>query len=84
MERAELEQQRADVVKNRILTPVPSLRTDLRNARATDVDKTVCIDGNLITSRLPKDLDAFLPGDHGSLREHNLRIPGSRYADCAN
>ena len=49
----------AGVVKGRTLTSYPSLRTDLRNAGATVVDQQVCIDGNLITSRSPKDLDAF-------------------------
>jgi protease I len=49
----------ADVVQDRTLTSYPSLRTDLRNAGATVVDQQVCIDGNLITSRSPKDLDAF-------------------------
>lgn len=49
----------ADVVRDRTLTSYPSLRTDLRNAGATVVDQQVCIDGNLITSRSPKDLDAF-------------------------
>jgi protease I len=49
----------AGVVNGRTLTSYPSLRTDLRNAGATVVDQQVCIDGNLITSRSPKDLDAF-------------------------
>ncbi len=49
----------AGVVKDRTLTSYPSLRTDLRNAGATVVDQQVCIDGNLITSRSPEDLDAF-------------------------
>lgn len=49
----------ADVVRDRTLTSYPSLRTDLRNAGATVVDQQVCIDGNLITSRSPHDLDAF-------------------------
>jgi protease I len=49
----------ADVARDRTLTSYPSLRTDLRNAGATVVDQAVCIDGNLITSRSPKDLDAF-------------------------
>jgi protease I len=49
----------ADVVKDRTLTSYPSLRTDLRNAGATVVDQQVCIDGNLITSRSPDDLQAF-------------------------
>lgn len=49
----------ADVVRDRTVTSYPSLRTDLRNAGATVVDQQVCIDGNLITSRSPKDLAAF-------------------------
>ena len=49
----------AGVVRDRTLTSYPSLRTDLRNAGATVVDQQVCIDGNLITSRSPDDLDAF-------------------------
>ncbi|MBU9764169.1 type 1 glutamine amidotransferase [Mycobacterium sp. TNTM28] len=49
----------ADVVRDRTLTSYPSIRTDLRNAGATVVDREVCIDGNLITSRSPKDLPAF-------------------------
>lgn len=49
----------ADVVRGRTLTSYPSIRTDLRNAGATVVDQQVCIDGNLVTSRSPEDLDAF-------------------------
>ncbi|VEG58537.1 intracellular protease, PfpI family [Mycolicibacterium aurum] len=49
----------AGVVRDRTLTSYPSLRTDLRNAGATVVDQEVCIDGNLITSRSPEDLDGF-------------------------
>lgn len=49
----------AGVANGRRLTSYPSLRTDLRNAGATVVDEEVVIDGNLITSRSPKDLPAF-------------------------
>jgi protease I len=49
----------ADVVRGRRLTSWPSLQTDLRNAGATWVDEEVVVDGNLITSRNPDDLDAF-------------------------
>jgi protease I len=49
----------ADVVKGRRMTSWPSLQTDLRNAGATWVDEEVVVDGNLITSRKPDDLDAF-------------------------
>lgn len=49
----------ADVVRGRRMTSWPSLRTDLRNAGADWVDEEVVIDGTLITSRNPDDLDAF-------------------------
>ena len=49
----------ADVVRGRTMTSWPSLRTDLRNAGATWVDEEVVVDGNLVTSRNPDDLDAF-------------------------
>lgn len=49
----------ADVVEGRTLTSYPSLRTDLRNAGADVVDQEVAIDGNLISSRSPDDLQAF-------------------------
>ncbi|HWJ08758.1 MAG TPA: type 1 glutamine amidotransferase domain-containing protein [Nocardioides sp.] len=50
----------ADVVRDRRLTSWPSLQTDLRNAGATWVDERVVTDGNLITSRKPDDLPAFI------------------------
>jgi protease I len=49
----------ADVLRGRIVTSWPSLRTDLRNAGATWVDQEVVKDGNLTTSRNPDDLPAF-------------------------
>jgi protease I len=49
----------ADVVRGRRMTSWPSLKTDLRNAGATWVDEEVVVDGNLVTSRKPDDLDAF-------------------------
>src|SRR5215213_8164445 len=49
----------ADVVKGRRMTSWPSLQTDLRNAGANWVDEEVVVDGNLVTSRKPDDLDAF-------------------------
>ncbi|HEX4731102.1 MAG TPA: type 1 glutamine amidotransferase domain-containing protein [Solirubrobacterales bacterium] len=51
----------ADVVKGRRLTSWPSLQTDLRNAGADWVDAEVVVDGNLVTSRKPDDLEAFNP-----------------------
>lgn len=49
----------ADVLQGRTLTSYPSIRTDLRNAGAEVVDERVVVDGNLITSRNPGDLEAF-------------------------
>lgn len=49
----------ADVVRDRTLTSYPSIRTDLRNAGANVVDRQVCVDGHVITSRDPGDLPAF-------------------------
>ena len=49
----------AGAVKGRKMTSYPSLKTDLRNAGATWVDETCVVDGNLVTSRNPKDLPAF-------------------------
>lgn len=50
----------ADVVKGREMTSYPSIRTDLRNAGANVVDKSVATDNGIITSRNPDDLDAFV------------------------
>lgn len=53
----------ADVVRGRVLTSWPSLRTDIRNAGGEWVDQQVkiCDHGpnRLITSRKPADLKAF-------------------------
>jgi protease I len=49
----------ADVVRGRRMTSWPSLQTDLRNAGAKWVDEEVVVDGTLVTSRKPDDLDAF-------------------------
>jgi protease I len=49
----------ADVVRDRTLTSWPSLKTDIRNAGGNWVDEEVHVDGGLVTSRKPADLDAF-------------------------
>ena len=50
----------ADAVRGRTVTSWPSIRTDLVNAGAQWVDREVVEDGNLVTSRKPDDLDAFV------------------------
>lgn len=47
------------MISGRRLTSYPSLETDLKNAGAEWVDEEVVVDNGLITSRTPKDLDAF-------------------------
>jgi protease I len=50
----------AGVLRGRRATSYPSIRTDLENAGAKWIDEPVVVDGNLITSRRPKDLTAFV------------------------
>lgn len=47
------------MIEGRTMTSYPSLQTDLRNAGVNWVDKEVVHDGQFITSRSPRDLDAF-------------------------
>lgn len=49
----------ADAVAGRKLTSWPSLKTDIQNAGGEWVDESVCVDGDLITSRKPDDIPAF-------------------------
>ncbi|HYH59884.1 MAG TPA: type 1 glutamine amidotransferase domain-containing protein [Thermoleophilaceae bacterium] len=49
----------AGVVDGRRMTSYPSIQTDLRNAGAEWVDEEVVVDEGLVTSRSPRDLDAF-------------------------
>ncbi|HSQ45028.1 MAG TPA: type 1 glutamine amidotransferase domain-containing protein [Ginsengibacter sp.] len=48
-----------DMIKGKRMTSFPSLKTDLENAGVKWEDKEVVVDEGLITSRSPKDLDAF-------------------------
>jgi len=68
----------ADVVRGRRMTSWPSLRTDLVNAGASWVDEEVVVDGNLITSRNPDDLDAF----GAAIVEEFAREPDDEAADA--
>ncbi|HVW13669.1 MAG TPA: type 1 glutamine amidotransferase domain-containing protein [Mucilaginibacter sp.] len=47
------------LIGGRTLTSYPSLQTDLKNAGAHWVDQEVVVDNGLVTSRTPKDLEAF-------------------------
>ncbi len=50
----------ADVLQGRHLTSWPSLKTDIRNAGGVWSDTELVKDHNLITSRNPDDLPAFI------------------------
>jgi len=49
----------AGVVRDRMITSWPSLRTDIRNAGGKWVDEKVVVDEGLVSSRRPDDLPAF-------------------------
>jgi len=49
----------ADVARGRKLTSFWSIKTDVKNAGGNWVDEEVVLDGNLVTSRSPKDIPAF-------------------------
>lgn len=47
------------LLKGRTMTSYASIKTDLINAGVNWVDKEVVVDNGLVTSRSPKDLEAF-------------------------
>jgi protease I len=49
----------ADLVRGRRATSWPSISTDLKNAGAAWVDEAAVTDGNIVTSRNPRDVEAF-------------------------
>lgn len=59
----------ADVLEGRTVTGWPSIRTDLANAGAQVVDQEVVVDGNLITSRKPGDIPAFIGAIRAAVAE---------------
>jgi len=50
----------ADIVDGKTVTGWPSIRTDLENAGGEVIDKQVVVDANIITSRKPDDIPAFV------------------------
>ena len=67
----------AGVIKGREATSYPSIRTDLENAGANWVDREIAIDNGIITSRSPKDLEAFVAKIIEEVRE------GEHHRDAA-
>jgi len=49
----------AGAAKGRTMTSWPSLKSDIQNAGGKWVDQEAVVDGNLVTSRNPKDIPAF-------------------------
>jgi protease I len=49
----------ADLLRGRTATAWPSIRTDLKNAGANVIDEPAVVDGNIVTSRNPDDVEAF-------------------------
>ena len=49
----------AKILKGKTVTGVSAIRDDLENAGATFVDKSVVVDGHLVSSRTPADLPDF-------------------------
>jgi protease I len=47
------------LLQGRKMTSYPSIKTDVKNAGAEWFDKEVVVDKGFVTSRSPKDLDAF-------------------------
>jgi protease I len=47
------------MISGREMTSFPSIKTDLINAGVSWLDKEVVVDNGLVTSRSPKDLEAF-------------------------
>jgi protease I len=50
----------AGLVRGRTITAWPTVQVDLANAGAHALDEQVVVDRNLVTSRKPEDLDAFI------------------------
>jgi protease I len=57
----------AGVAEGRTMTAWKTVQVDLKYAGANVVDREVVVDGNLVTSRQPSDLDAFAKESLGLL-----------------
>jgi protease I len=65
-------------LKGRTATCFHSIRDDVSNAGATYVDAEVIRDGNLITSRKPDDLPAFMQTIFQAVKEARPSLAGMR------
>jgi protease I len=65
----------ADVIRGRTVTGWPSIRTDLRNAGGQVVDREVAVDGNIVTSRKPEDIPAFVEAFVALVEKAEAAVP---------
>jgi protease I len=66
----------ADLVEGRRLTSYYTLQDDIRNAGGEWIDQPVVVDGNLITSRKPDDLEDFVEAIQEGIAK--LETPASK------
>lgn len=59
----------ADVLRGRKLTGYKSIMQDIKNAGAELLDQEVVVDGNLVSSRNPGDIPAFIAASLKKLEE---------------
>lgn len=62
----------AGIVEGREMTCYYSIKDDVKNAGASYKDREVVVDGNLVTSRHPGDLPAFIQAILGKLERVEL------------
>ena len=68
----------ANVLRGKTATCFSAIKDDVINAGATYVDRDVVRDGNLITSRKPDDLPAFMRTILDALQEQSTRAGRTR------
>ena len=64
----------ADVVQGRTMTAWTTIQDDLRKVGANVVDQEVVVDGNLVTSRKPDDIPAFVRESLRVLEQRAARV----------
>ena len=50
----------ADILRGKTVTSTPGIKDDMTNAGAVWVNESVVVDGNLVSSRQPKDLPNYM------------------------
>ena len=74
----------AGILRGRTLTSTVGIRDDVINAGATWVDEPVCVDGNIVSARVPKDLPAFGLALVDWLASHAEATTGGRRRSAAS